>query len=138
MAVEYYAIKVCDYCEEEVERIDLRYRDSHLEFPEEEGWQSPSEDALCKSCESEKAEAEEIEKALEKRHGDEGAVFTTRTFECKDCDAQYEIEYEESDYASWQAGELYVQDAFPYLQAWERELMCSRTCPECWQNMYPE
>ena len=30
----------------------------------------------------------------------------------------------------------YVQDIFPYLNAEERELLISRTCPKCWEKMF--
>ena len=85
-----------------------------------------------------KAEAEEIEKTLAERYGEKAQVLTAHTYQCEKCDAEFELEYDERDYALWQAGELYVQDAFPYLEAWERELMTSLTCDECWQKEFPE
>ena len=138
MAVEYYAIKVCDECDEEVERIDLRYRGSHLDFPEEEGWQLPSEEALCNSCESDKEQEAETRIALEKRYGEKGQVLTAHTYDCKYCDAQYEIERDDRDYALWKADELGIKEAFPYLSASEREMILSGTCDECWDKFFPQ
>lgn len=32
----------------------------------------------------------------------------------------------------------HVQDIFPYLNAEERELLISRVCPTCWEDMFAE
>ena len=41
------------------------------------------------------------------------------------------------EYARWQRGELgYVQDAFPQLNAEEREFLISGTTPEEWDDLF--
>ena len=56
--------------------------------------------------------------------------------ECKYCDYQEIITVPEADYISWHNGE-YIQDAFPYLTAGQRELMLSNTCDDCWNKFFP-
>ena len=56
--------------------------------------------------------------------------------ECKYCDYQEIITVPEADYISWHNGE-YIQDAFPYLTAGQRELMLSNTCDTCWNKFFP-
>ena len=41
-------------------------------------------------------------------------------------------------YNAWKNGELFVQDAFPELNADERELLVSGTCIPCWDRMYED
>ena len=38
--------------------------------------------------------------------------------------------------ADWQGGEL-IQNALPELNADQRELLISGTCPTCWDEMFP-
>lgn len=57
--------------------------------------------------------------------------------ECKYCDYEENISVHESDYISWHNGE-FIQDAFPYLTAGQRELMISNTCDDCWQRFFPD
>ena len=56
--------------------------------------------------------------------------------ECKYCDYKEIITVPEADYISWHNGE-YIQDAFPYLTAGQRELMLSNTCDTCWNKFFP-
>ena len=56
--------------------------------------------------------------------------------ECKYCDHEETITVPEADYISWHNGE-YIQDAFPYLTAGQRELMLSNTCDTCWDKFFP-
>tara|TARA_B100000519_G_C13841603_1_gene249864 strand:+ start:138 stop:431 length:294 start_codon:yes stop_codon:yes gene_type:complete len=57
--------------------------------------------------------------------------------ECKYCDYEENISVHESDYISWHNGE-FIQDAFPYLTAGQRELMISNTCDDCWNRFFPD
>ena len=37
----------------------------------------------------------------------------------------------------WMNGEL-IQKALPELNPWQRELLISQTCPECWAEIFKE
>lgn len=40
------------------------------------------------------------------------------------------------DYFDWHAGIRSTQEAFPYLDADEREMLISGMCPACWDKMF--
>jgi hypothetical protein len=42
-----------------------------------------------------------------------------------------------TDLQAWKNGE-YIQNAMPYLNVDERELLISGTCGPCFDNMFPE
>jgi len=52
---------------------------------------------------------------------------------CPFCGRANEVEVNEDDYLDWQDGVL-AQDAFPYLNANEREMLISGICPTCWAS----
>lgn len=54
---------------------------------------------------------------------------------CVRCDELLYIVAEDSDFMKWQEG-MAVQDAFPYLSASDREILFSRTCEKCWDEMF--
>ena len=54
---------------------------------------------------------------------------------CPFCGRGNEVKVNEDDYLDWQDGML-VQDAFPYLNANEREMLISGICPTCWDGMF--
>lgn len=54
---------------------------------------------------------------------------------CPFCGKGHEIEVNEIDYLDWQDGE-HAQNAFPYLEANEREMLISGICPDCWNGMF--
>ena len=56
---------------------------------------------------------------------------------CNHCDYEENLSVSECDYIAWHNGK-YIQDAFPYLTAGQRELMLSNTCDDCWQKFSPE
>jgi hypothetical protein len=56
---------------------------------------------------------------------------------CNHCDYTENILVHECDYIAWHNGK-YIQDAFPYLTAGQRELMISNTCDTCWNKFFPE
>lgn len=57
--------------------------------------------------------------------------------QCILCQRTYTLFVEQADYLKWQAG-MHVQNAFPYLSADERELLISRTCGACFDDMFKE
>lgn len=57
---------------------------------------------------------------------------------CRVCDGSVILEVNEKDLDAYQSGEVwYVQDAFPYLSAGEREMLISGTCDPCFTLMFP-
>jgi len=56
---------------------------------------------------------------------------------CFCCNKLFEIEVKDEDYIRWNNGE-FVQVAFPYLSAADRELLISKTCDNCFQEMCKE
>lgn len=54
---------------------------------------------------------------------------------CPFCGKAHEIEVNEMDYLDWKDGML-AQEAFPYLDANEREMLISGICPDCWNGMF--
>lgn len=59
------------------------------------------------------------------------------TIKCIHCNKKYEIfGIDPEAYQSWVNGEGFIQDLLPNLLAWEREMLISATCDECWQNMF--
>lgn len=54
---------------------------------------------------------------------------------CSHCGAEHVILINPEDIIRWQSGEL-IQDCMPYLSSADRELLISRTCGNCWTNMF--
>ena len=54
---------------------------------------------------------------------------------CEYCGEKQIIEADDVDVCRWQGGEL-IQDALPYLDATQRELLISRTCGTCWDELW--
>ena len=59
------------------------------------------------------------------------------TVYCSHCGAEHVILINPEDIIRWQSGEL-IQDCMPYLSKADRELLISRTCGNCWTNMFGE
>ena len=57
---------------------------------------------------------------------------------CRCCGKTYKLRVRPDDLYAWQNGDLLVQEAFPYLKPEERELLLTRTCPTCWDNMFSQ
>ena len=53
---------------------------------------------------------------------------------CRMCGEWHTVTANERDVCNWQDGVL-IQEAMPYLNADERELLISGTCPVCWIEM---
>jgi len=58
------------------------------------------------------------------------------TYDCTKCGAEYELKFILQDYVDWKENGKMIQDAFPYLNADERELLKSGICNDCWQKMF--
>lgn len=55
--------------------------------------------------------------------------------QCSHCLRVYNLLVNPEDIIKWQAG-AYIQDAMGYLSAGERELLLSRTCSSCFDDMF--
>jgi len=55
--------------------------------------------------------------------------------ECVMCGENHKIWVEYEDYTAWQNGKL-CQNAFPYLDANQRELLVSQTCGRCFDLLF--
>jgi len=55
---------------------------------------------------------------------------------CHMCGLEYNILVDSDNWKEWKSGEKYIQDAFRYLSAGERELLLTGTCDSCWQILY--
>ncbi len=56
---------------------------------------------------------------------------------CPICGHGNFVDVNENDYDDWCDGTK-AQVAFPYLAAWEREMLISGICPTCWDAMFRE
>ena len=63
----------------------------------------------------------------------EGQTCLTKT--CNMCHTQHEIWVEDDDYKAWENGKM-CQDAFPYLDAGQREILISGTCGRCFDLVF--
>ena len=54
---------------------------------------------------------------------------------CPICTADSEVTVVEQDYIDWEDNGILIQDAMPYLNADERELLMTGICVSCWENM---
>jgi hypothetical protein len=55
---------------------------------------------------------------------------------CRTCDTQKSLRVNEANYYEWLDRRMYAQDAFPHLEASDREMLISATCGECWEEMF--
>jgi len=55
---------------------------------------------------------------------------------CRLCDQETDLTVNVEGFLAWQNGEL-IQNALPELDADQRELLISGTCPTCWDKMFP-
>ena len=65
------------------------------------------------------------------------ALRDTASVRCDHCEKVHTFGYSAQGFALWKNGEL-IQNALPELSAEERELLISRTCGDCWDEMFPE
>jgi hypothetical protein len=57
--------------------------------------------------------------------------------ECNHCNKSFQLDVKPSDLIAWSQGKL-IQEAFPYLDADQRELLISNTCKKCWSKMFSD
>ena len=59
------------------------------------------------------------------------------TFEkkCHECQEVVELQVRKTDFIAYQNGD-FVQDAFPYLSAGDRELLISGICSTCFDTLF--
>jgi len=55
---------------------------------------------------------------------------------CRLCNGVTDLTVNVEGFVAWQGGKL-IQDALPELDADQRELLISGTCPTCWDEMFP-
>lgn len=56
--------------------------------------------------------------------------------QCRICGNVHPVLVDATAYDRWVNREILAQDAFPHLSPALRELLISRTCPECWDEMF--
>ena len=56
---------------------------------------------------------------------------------CPFCNKRQVLKINNKDLMDWKMGKL-IQDAFPYLNANEREVLKTGICPSCWNDMFPK
>lgn len=56
---------------------------------------------------------------------------------CPMCREEYSVTVSGKDFDRWKSG-VHVQDAFPYLNADDRERLISGICPKCWEETFGE
>lgn len=61
-------------------------------------------------------------------------VMLLTTQACFHCNAESQVLILKAQFWAWQNG-LYIQDAFPHLNADQRELVKTGIHPECWKAM---
>jgi len=62
----------------------------------------------------------------------ENTTIHTTCFSCKE---KKDIVVRSVDFVHWKKGKL-IRQAFPYLNAGDRELLISGTCGDCFDNMF--
>jgi hypothetical protein len=60
---------------------------------------------------------------------------TTLSLKCHHCEASQRVSVNYEDVQAWKDGAL-IQDALPYLNADQRELLISKTCGPCFDKMF--
>ena len=54
---------------------------------------------------------------------------------CWKCDVVTDVPVLNSEFEAWQNGEL-IQNAMPDLNNDDREMLISKICPKCWDEMF--
>lgn len=62
---------------------------------------------------------------------------TDLNVQCGICRQMFAITVTTDDYEEWKAG-AFVQRAFPYLTAAQRELLISKTCGPCFDRLFAD
>ncbi len=61
---------------------------------------------------------------------------TTQEIECMFCHSRITIRYNRDDMSKWLSGAL-IQNAFPYLDSGDRELLKTKMCGKCFDDSFP-
>lgn len=56
---------------------------------------------------------------------------------CPDCGKAGRVEVEEEDFYAWQ-NHVLIQEAFPYLNADQREMLMTGYCGPCWAELWED
>lgn len=64
---------------------------------------------------------------------DRGFIVVNRG--CEFCKKAYELPVDEQSFHLWNKGE-FIQNAFPYATASDREMLISGSHPECWDKAF--
>ena len=54
---------------------------------------------------------------------------------CRECNTEHCFTVDTTD-AKWRELDHVIQHAFPYLEAWEREMLLSGLCDPCWKKKF--
>lgn len=64
-------------------------------------------------------------------------MMETYHLECTGCSQEVAIDANPRDVEAWRDGDL-IQNVMSYLNADQREMFISGTCPTCWTKMFGE
>ena len=64
-------------------------------------------------------------------------MMETYHLECVGCSQEVTIDANPRDVEAWRDGDL-IQNVMSYLDADQREMFISGTCPTCWTKMFGE
>lgn len=59
------------------------------------------------------------------------------TMKCPFCNQEHEVNVDEQDFVNYLIGDS-AQEAFPYLNATQREQIISHICPKCQEKVFVE
>jgi|TARA_R110000744_G_scaffold234778_1_gene352491 hypothetical protein len=62
--------------------------------------------------------------------------YIKKTIECKHCKESYTFKVREAGLEAWKDGE-FCQEALHDLEHWQRELLISGTCNDCFDKLFP-
>lgn len=56
---------------------------------------------------------------------------------CRHCERMYVLKVNKEDFEKFESpNRPHIQEVFPYLSPEERELLISRTCGKCWNDIF--
>ena len=62
--------------------------------------------------------------------------YIKKTIECKHCKESHSFKVREAGLEAWKDGE-FCQEALHDLEDWQRELLISGTCNDCFDKFFP-
>lgn len=57
---------------------------------------------------------------------------------CSYCGHLFEVDVKEKDWKEYNKGKKLIQNCFPYLSASDRELIISKTCERCFDEIFKD